>query len=102
MIVDFTLNGASYQWGVPGQAFRNELTGHLATASALASHLTRPSVAAKHWEKCGSWIDGGEATSWRLAVQYVWLSPTWPGRYGVFRLSMSSCEWAATEILWEL
>ena len=35
----FTLNGASYQWGAPGQAFRTELTGHLATTATPSGYF---------------------------------------------------------------
>lgn len=35
----FTLNGASYQWGAPGQAFRTELTGHLTTTATPSGYF---------------------------------------------------------------
>ena len=35
----FTLNGASYQWGAPGQAFRTELTGHLTTTAPPSGYF---------------------------------------------------------------
>ena len=36
----FTLNGASFQWGVPGQAFRTELTGHLTTTGPPSGYFS--------------------------------------------------------------
>ena len=35
----FTLNGISYQWGAPGQAFRTSLTGHLTTTAPPSGYF---------------------------------------------------------------
>lgn len=38
-VSSFTLNGVTYQWGAPGQAFRTELTGHLTTTAPPSGYF---------------------------------------------------------------